>query len=363
MAVEQLHYTPDDPFGLHHPVHILDDIRVQPGQQAAFHRLMEDHYLSLARERKMELAGVWFFPPFETADRPTDIVYLWRYATLKDWWDARISEENDARLPAFWARAADLVQTRTRRLGRAPALMLGTEPDRASLRLLPALDGTRRIAFVRPRDPLTPADEAAWVAAAGALAGEHGVRVSRAGFHVEFSFLPGHMTWDLVSEPGQPIPRETLLSALPGPAEIVEWVELEAPIDFGKREPIGPVRQKRTILLRIGDAVSEAHREELEDVLRGWVRQLEGLRAWSLSRIAGSEGSLAWTHCFEQEFVDLSVITKDYLEHPYHWAIADRYFGPEGQEKAVYEFVHTIRATDASMFDPTTGPTTGPSDT
>lgn len=36
--------------------------------------LMEEHYLPLARERKMELSGVWFFPPFEIDDQPADIV-------------------------------------------------------------------------------------------------------------------------------------------------------------------------------------------------------------------------------------------------------------------------------------------------
>ena len=61
-------------------------------------------------------------------------------------------------------------------------------------------------------------------------------------------------------------------------------------------------------------------------------------------------GSVAWTHCYEQEFNDHHVVTHDYLEHPFHWAVADRFFGPEGPEKTVYEFVHTIRACDRSLL-------------
>ena len=65
MELETVSYTDDDRYGLAKPVYILDDLKVKPGRQAALQQLMTDDYLPLARERGMELAGLWLFPPFE----------------------------------------------------------------------------------------------------------------------------------------------------------------------------------------------------------------------------------------------------------------------------------------------------------
>ena len=279
-----------------------------------------------------------------------DIVYLWRFESLEAWWAARISEETDARLPAFWKRAEALLISRTRRLGRTPSLMTGVEADQTCIKaLVSPLPGARRIAVVKPSVELSLDDQQRWVAAAEAIVGLDGVKLSRAGFHVEFSFLPGQMTWDIVATPETAITPERLLAALPGEATVSEFVTLDAAFDLGMRDPVGPLAEKRTIFFRAGD-LPEAELTLLEETLSEWTRQLDGLRTWSLARVLSATGEVAWTHCWEQEFDDHRVVTTDYLQHPYHWTIADRLFGPEGPEKSVHEFVHTMRACDRSML-------------
>src|SRR3546814_3540171 len=74
---------------------------------------------------------------------------------------------------------------------------------------------------------------------------------SRAGFHQEYSFMPGHFTWDMVAI--EPMDEAALLAALPGAAEIVEAVALGEPLDAGLRNP---------------DIRSEEHTSELQSLMR-----------------------------------------------------------------------------------------------
>lgn len=351
MEPDLLTYAAGDKFGKDKPVYVLDDIKVKPGAQQAMLALMEERYLPLAREREMDLVGVFAFPPFERADAPANLVYLWRFSSLQRWWQIRAIEENDARLPAFWRDAAPLIIERSRKLGRPPQLMTGLTPDRARIKpfgLPPS--GSRHIAFVKPAAPVAKEAEQSWCNAAAALAREPGIHYSRAGFHIDFSFHPGHMTWDIVTDAGLPLTPERLRAALPGAADIIEFATLGTPVFAHLRAPVGPLSEKRTIFFRADAGLSAAALSNLESTLDELGRQVEGVHTWCLTPLLHLEGSVQWTHCFEQEFTSHEVVTTDYLFHPHHWTIADRLFGPEGPEKAVHEFVHTIRELDGSMF-------------
>jgi hypothetical protein len=350
MTIEMLSYDGVDTYGLDKPVYILDDLKVKAGCQAVVQQLINERYLPMAIERKMELVGAWLFPPFERPNKPADIVYLWRFDTLRAWWASRFTEETDARLPEFWKNAEQYLVSRSRRVGRTPALMPDAGPRQATIRdIVPPAPGIRHIAIVEPLLALSPAEQTLWVTAAKSLHGFDGVTMSEAGFHVEFSYFPGQMTWDVMAGPGEPITEQRLLARLPGPAVMTQLVTIGETVDMASRYPIGPLEEKRTILFRIGD-VSEAQRDLLESTLMEFARHLQGLRTWSLSRLSAVKGNVRWTHCWEQEFTEHRVVTDDYLYHPYHWTIADRFFGPEATEKTVYEFVHTMRACDSSLL-------------
>src|SRR3546814_15418603 len=87
--------------------------------------------------------------------------------------------------------------------------------------------GQRTILFVRPTGALNEAEEPMWIAAIEGLArADARILHSRAGFHQEYSFMPGHFTWDMVAI--EPMDDDALLAALPGAAEIVEEVALSS---------------------------------------------------------------------------------------------------------------------------------------
>lgn len=64
-----------------------------------------------------------------------------------------------------------------------------------------------------------------------------------------------------------------------------------------------------------------------------------------------STGPVAWTHVWEQEFRELSDVTGQYLGHPAHWAVVDRWFDPECPEVVVRDRVcHTFCAADRAVI-------------
>src|SRR3546814_1760872 len=90
-----------------------------------------------------------------------------------------------------------------------------------------------------------------WMEAVEGLArADAGILHSRAGFHQEYSFMPGHFTWDIVAT--APVDEAALLAALPGVAEIVEAITLCEPLDARLRNP-GTGGTKRTRLVRTED--------------------------------------------------------------------------------------------------------------
>ncbi|NKS99381.1 hypothetical protein GS498_25405 [Rhodococcus hoagii] len=58
-------------------------------------------------------------------------------------------------------------------------------------------------------------------------------------------------------------------------------------------------------------------------------------------------GPVSWTHVWEQEFREVGDVTGQYLDHPVHWAVVDRWFDPECPEVVVRDPVcHTFCAVD-----------------
>jgi hypothetical protein len=344
-------YDTADPFGQDQPIYIIDDIRVRPGCRDTVQALLKSDYMPLAIERGVELVGLWLFPPFEQADVPADILCMWKASSLQVWWGTRGHAEREGRLTAFWEKLEPYILSRSQRLGRPPEMMTDVDADRTDIATseLPVA-GSRRIAIVKPARDLTDADQAEWIAAAAALGRQSDIQASEAGFHTELSFLPGQMTWDIVATPGTDISEDRLLTQLPGPAEISDFVTLGAPLDLGIRRPVEPVVMKRTVLLRVKDHVADDAHRALEEALGELARRIEGIRAWSVSKVIAHRGEVAWTHCFEQEFSDHMTLFGAYLNNPYHWAVTDRFFAPEATEKIAEEFSHTMRPATASYL-------------
>lgn len=326
---------------------MVDRLVVRPGAQHAVHTLMTRDYATQVADRGLRLAGAWLSPPFERPGHGSELTVVWEYASLQALWTARMAEEDDPATRRIWTEIGALTESRSRHLARSEPMDL-PPPDRTGRTLPAGNPPLARIVFVRPHDPVAAGDQAAWIAAAEGLGSRHdAVIASRAGFHQEYSFLPGHLTWDIASL--HPIDDASLLAALPGPCDIVEAVTLGRTLDQGLRHP-GQGGTKRTILLRTRSDADPETLAAFELALAETPLYITAIDNWRLSRIAADSSGFGWTHCFEQEVADASVFVGDYLNHPYHWAVVERLFHPEAPERVGDGFLHTLYPIDRSVL-------------
>lgn len=75
---------------------------------------------------------------------------------------------------------------------------------------------------------------------------------------------------------------------------------------------------------------------EFEADLVGLADQVEAIARWRLARVTQHEGSMPWTHVWEQEYAVLDDLTGPYMLHPAHWGMAERWFDPEFPEWLVH---------------------------
>lgn len=343
--------TPEhDPYGLNEPVTVLDDLDVLPGCQQSLLTLFETEYQPLAKARGLHLVGQWCLPPFERPAANARVVLQWQYESLGALWQARGAEETDPALSAFWARVEPLIASRQRQLGRAGQLMQGFQTQAEQLpagKPLPA-GQYRHIAFVRPEHPVEAAEQAQWLS----VIAEHSpALVSGAGFNDGgWTFRPGELTWDLVNnEPAAPAPEE-LLAKLPAKAVVDEVVTLGECLDSGFRNADLQGGVKRTILFKLCDGAAADHIARLEERLQEFPRLLPEIINWSVSKVAATTGNSTWHYCLEQEFAVVDDILGAYQNHPYHWAVIDRFFHPEGHERVSDLFFHSVRPLQQSLL-------------
>ena len=84
-------------------------------------------------------------------------------------------------------------------------------------------------------------------------------------------------------------------------------------------------------------------------VQRSAERYIAAIRNWRLSRVESSQGG--WTHCWEQEYQDLSGLQHDYMHHPFHWANVDGWFDAE-DPKCIVEpaLLHVFYEIESSIL-------------
>src|SRR5690606_42098568 len=94
----------NDPFAVHEPVTVIDQLRVRPGQRRAVLDLFEQVYKPLAAERGLEWLHTHCAPPFEREGAGGDIHIHWRYPSLGALWgrseQRRVGQESRSRRPA-----------------------------------------------------------------------------------------------------------------------------------------------------------------------------------------------------------------------------------------------------------------------
>ena len=68
---------------------------------------------------------------------------------------------------------------------------------------------------------------------------------------------------------------------------------------------------------------------QLEQELLLFPKYITTIRSWALSPVSFVDGPKAFTHVWEQEYDDLDGLTGEYMTHPIHWGLVDRFFDAE----------------------------------
>jgi hypothetical protein len=115
----------------------------------------------------------------------------------------------------------------------------------------------------------------------------------------------------------------------------------------GGRPRRAPRLRSRTLLLRVEPGrLPRVARFERE--LAAMPDHIPAIRNWHFARVCGPSG---WSHVWTQEFETVDGLQADYLVHPYHWAVVDRWFDPESPERVVApDFAHVFCAMPQSVL-------------
>ncbi len=93
----------------------------------------------------------------------------------------------------------------------------------------------------------------------------------------------------------------------------------------GRRVPDPTVGVYRALLLRVEPDADPSLVDRFERETLSMAEHVSSMLAWRLSRVDGAD----WTHVWEQWFTDVDAVTGQYMLHPIHWGLVDRWFDPE----------------------------------
>jgi hypothetical protein len=120
----------------------------------------------------------------------------------------------------------------------------------------------------------------------------------------------------------------------------------------GRRSTPQPARVYRTLLFRVDDNAPAAEKSRFENATLQMPVHMPAMSAWSLSHVQQAIGTSRWTHVWEQEFTNIDALLGQYMHHPVHWALVDRWFDPECPDHIVTDRVcHTFCAMSEPVID------------
>jgi hypothetical protein len=366
-------------------IHVLDVLAARPGRLAELRELLMRRYLPGAQRRGMRLVAQWSAPGGGPGE---EWVLLWGLADVAGWWAMRAQASADPEVAAFWRDAEACLSSRARRM-LAPEDAVAPDAPRRR-RLGPGKwPGHRATALLT----LAPG--------AGADSGARLEALARA--------LPRCVPACLRSEIGRNLPGTwnggdlTLDLWFGDAAGAARWLEVEwadraarrafddllagldavhySPLEGGLDAPRIASPVKRTLLLRVEQGAPPDRVAAFERELAAMPDHIPAIRNWHFARVAGTCGagggpspsgpskrsaqragapvelghaersSSGWSHIWAQEFETLDGLQRDYMVHPYHWAVVDRWFDPESPERVVAPgFAHVFCAMPQSVL-------------
>ncbi|GAB99140.1 hypothetical protein GONAM_07_00610 [Gordonia namibiensis NBRC 108229] len=121
--------------------------------------------------------------------------------------------------------------------------------------------------------------------------------------------------------------------------DAVEYLGADGPGTTGRRDDGPSPTVYRTLLLRVDETAPAAEVDRFENATLAMPDHLSGIRAWQLSPVIRARGASTWTHVWEQEFADVDALTGQYMMHPVHWGLVDRWFDPECPDRIISDRV------------------------
>jgi Stress responsive A/B Barrel Domain len=109
----------------------------------------------------------------------------------------------------------------------------------------------------------------------------------------------------------------------------------------------------RTLILTIKPGISAQAVAQFDKELAGMPKYISSIKNWQLSHVSEASGSRQWSHVWEQEYENLEGLTGPYMDHPFHWALVDRWFNPECSQWIVDKVLcHTFCEFKSSVLGP-----------
>jgi len=96
-------------------IYVLDRMELRPGRLRAYRELLERRYLPGARERGMELVGLFAAPPLELEDASNELFALWSLPDVAAFWAMRARAVADPDVATFWRESEAFLLGRERR--------------------------------------------------------------------------------------------------------------------------------------------------------------------------------------------------------------------------------------------------------
>jgi hypothetical protein len=96
-------------------IYLLDRTLLRPGRLREYRELFARRYLPGARERGMELVGLFAAPPLELEDESNELFALWSLPDVAAFWTMRARAGADPAVAAFWRESEPFVLGRERR--------------------------------------------------------------------------------------------------------------------------------------------------------------------------------------------------------------------------------------------------------
>jgi len=91
----------------------------------------------------------------------------------------------------------------------------------------------------------------------------------------------------------------------------------------------------RCLIMAVDAKASKRHVRQFEQDILLMPDYISSIRNWALGQVVSCQGRRRWTHVWEQEYDDLTGLERDYMAHPIHWGLVDRWFDPECPQRIV----------------------------